>query len=88
MAAITPTSRAATGIGLLVLFPVMFFGGVYVPTEFLPAFLETISSYVPPSVQALQGAWIVTGAEPLQLGAMALCTAILGAVAARMFRRD
>ena len=88
VAAITPSPRAAAGIGLLVFFPVMFFGGVYVPTEFLPSFLETISSYVPPSVQALQEAWIGTGAEPLQLGAMLLCTAIFGAVAARTFRWD
>ena len=86
--AVAPSGRAANGIALLLFFPTMFFGGVYVPRSILPAWIGDVGKYFPPGVQALQDSWTGPGVQWSQLGAMALITLVVGALAAKLFRWD
>ncbi|MFZ0660854.1 MAG: ABC transporter permease [Candidatus Binataceae bacterium] len=56
IAAVARTSVAAKAISLAVLFPLLFFGGLWLPRELMPPFLLGISNLTPlgASVQAIQ----------------------------------
>lgn len=88
LAAVAPTGRSAQGIGSLLIFPVMFFAGLWVPRAAMPGTLRDVSDFTPlgASVQALQdaagGAW----PRPLHLAVMALYAMVFGVVAVRTFR--
>jgi len=47
IAAISSSSRVANGIGALVFFPMMFFAGLWVPRQRMPAALREIGDYTP-----------------------------------------
>lgn len=75
------------GVGLLlVIGPIMFLGGVYLPRPLLPETIQTIGAYVPPGVKALEDAWTGAGAQPLQLAVLAVFAVGSGVVAAKVFR--
>ncbi|MFI6345281.1 ABC transporter permease [Streptomyces sp. NPDC050560] len=86
VSSIAPSGRAAYGIGLLLFFPTMFFGGVYVPRSILPSGIADIGNYFPPSVQALQDSWTGSGVQPLHLAVMAVFIVAIGALAGKVFR--
>lgn len=86
VAAVAPSSRAATSIGLPMFFVVMFLGGVYVPRFLLPDVLVTIGDFTPPGVQGLQDAWLGTAPQLLPLAGMTAVAVVAGAVAVRLFR--
>jgi ABC-2 type transport system permease protein len=79
-------SRTATAVGTLLFLLVMFFGGVYVPRQILPEFLQGVGEWLPPGVQALQDAWTGAGVDPWQMVTMAALALVFSAVAARTFR--
>jgi ABC-2 type transport system permease protein len=56
--AAAPTVRAANALGALVFYPMMFFGGLFLPIAVMPPLLRHISSYTPmgAAVTALQDA--------------------------------
>lgn len=85
-AAVARTSKAASGVALIVFVPTMFFGGVYLPRPLLPEVLRRIGDYVPPGSQPLQDAWVGTGVQPLQLVVLAAFAIAGTALAARLFR--
>jgi ABC-2 type transport system permease protein len=85
-AAVAPTARVGTVLGLPLFFLAMFLGGVYVPRVFLPEFLIAIGDYTPPGVQSLLAAWTGVAPQPLQLAALAVITLVAGVAAARLFR--
>ena len=85
-AAVARTSKAASGVALIVFVPTMFFGGVYLPRPLLPEVLRRIGDYVPPGAQPLQDAWVGTGVQPLQLVVLAAFAIAGTALAARLFR--
>ncbi|HEV7981176.1 ABC transporter permease [Amycolatopsis sp.] len=85
-AALARTSRSAGGLAMIAYLPIMFFGGVYLPRQFLPDVVQQIGKFTPPGVQALQDAWTGAGPQPLQLAVLALFTVGIGALAARTFR--
>lgn len=85
-AALSRTARAAGGIAMILFVPAMFFGGVWVPRQFLPDVLQEIGKYLPPGVQALQDGWTGAGVQPLQLVALGAFAIGCGVVATKVFR--
>jgi ABC-2 type transport system permease protein len=64
IAATARTGKAAGGAGTILFYPLMFFAGLWVPQQIMPAVLRDISGYTPlgASVQAIQHS--VQGAFP------------------------
>lgn len=85
-AALARTSRSASGLAMIAYFPIMFLGGVYLPRQFLPEFVQRLGEFTPPGVQTLQDAWTGAGPQPLQLAVLAVFTTGIGFLAARTFR--
>jgi ABC-2 type transport system permease protein len=75
----------ATALNLLLAYA----GGLWMPPEFLPKFVQHISPYLPTRQFAdlLWSAWTGTGAAPALLG-LAIYTAAFGTIAAIGYRRD
>lgn len=86
VAAVAPTGKSAGMVAVVVFFPVMFFGGVYLPRELLPDGLARVGDYLPPATQALQDSWLGAGPQWTHLAAMVAITVGVGALAARLFR--
>jgi ABC-2 type transport system permease protein len=86
VAAVAPTSRAASGLSTVLFMAVMFFGGVYLPRFLLPDAIAHAGDYVPPGVQSLLDSWNGTAPEALPLLVMAATAVAAGAVAARIFK--
>ena len=86
VAAIAPTTGAATAMFLPLFVAVMFLGGVYLPRWLLPEFLVRIGDFTPPGVQSLLDAWSGTTPQVLPLVVMAAITVVAGWLAARAFR--
>ncbi|SDX33944.1 ABC-2 type transport system permease protein [Amycolatopsis xylanica] len=85
-AALAKTAKTASGIAMLAFIPIMFFGGVYVPRQFLPEVIQRIGAYLPPGIQALEESWTGAGAQPLQLVVLAGAAIGTAALAAKVFR--
>jgi ABC-2 type transport system permease protein len=88
IAAVARTSAAARGIMAAVLYPLLFFSGLYYPVQLLPGALQAISHFSPlgAAVQAMQAAMNVgfpPAAPFLVLAAYAL---VFGYLAKRFFR--
>ena len=88
VAAIAPTSRMATAIGMLLFFVSMFTGGVFTPREALPGFLNRIGDFMPlgATMQSVSDAWNGQFPQLLHLGVLATITVVFGLAAARLFR--
>ncbi len=86
--ALAPSARLAQAVSTVVLFPLMFFAGLWLPrTQMSPA-LRTVSDYTPlgagaRAVQAsIEGQWPSTAALLVLVGYALAC----GALATRVFR--
>lgn len=86
VAAVAPTSRAASGLSTVVFMSVMFFGGVYLPRFMLPDAVARAGDFVPPGVQSLLDGWNGTAPEALPLLVMAATAVAAGALSARIFK--
>lgn len=88
IAALAPSGRGAQGIGLILFFPSLFFGGVYIPRESMPSVMRHISDFTPlgAGLKALRDAWMGHDPRPLHLAIMAAYAVVAGVVAARFFR--
>jgi ABC-2 type transport system permease protein len=88
IAALAPTGKAANAIGTVLFFPVMFFAGLWVPREAMPAALRHVGDFTPLGAgeQALHdaaaGAWPHPGPVAVLLAYVVVC----GLAAARLFR--
>lgn len=85
-ASVARTSRSASALAAIALFPIMTLGGVYVPRQLLPTVVQRIGEFTPPGVQALQDSWTGAGPQPLQLAVLAVFTVVIIALATRLFR--
>jgi ABC-2 type transport system permease protein len=88
VAALAPSAKAATGIGMLLFFPNMFLAGIYFPREAFPQALQNVGDLTPlgAAVQAVRDTW---GGEPprlLHLVTMVGYGLVAGILAARTFR--
>lgn len=88
VAALAPSGQAASGIGTVLFFPVLFFGGLWVPREQMNDTLRTISDFSPlgAGVQSLQDT--TSGDWPQLISVLVLIgwTLVAGGLAARYFR--
>lgn len=88
VAAVAPSGTAATGIGTVLFFPVLFFAGLWVPREVMPETLRGISDFTPlgAAVQALKDSSAGHWPQPLALAVMTAYVVVFGLAAARTFR--
>lgn len=88
VAAVAPTARAATGIGMLLFIPNMFLAGVYFPTEEMSHSLQIVGDYSPlgAALHAVRQSWMGQQPHPLYLGIMAAWAVAASLAAARFFR--
>ncbi|MBP2477412.1 ABC-2 type transport system permease protein [Crossiella equi] len=88
IAAVAPTTRVATGIGVGVFFLSILLGGVSFPAEIMPGFMNTLSGYLPigASMQALRASWGGEWPETVPLLVLGALTVVCSGIAARMFR--
>ncbi|ALG07149.1 ABC transporter permease [Kibdelosporangium phytohabitans] len=88
VAAIAPSARVATGVGVGLFFASLVFGGVFMPAESLPPFLVHVGDYTPlgAAMQSLRASWGGTMPETLHLGVLGAYTVVAGFAAARLFR--
>jgi ABC-2 type transport system permease protein len=88
VAAVAPSGKAGNAIGTLLFFPVMFFAGLWVPREVMPAVLRRIGDFTPLGAgehalhDAATGAWPHLG----QLAVLAAYVMVFGLAAAKLFR--
>ncbi|WP_158891214.1 ABC transporter permease [Amycolatopsis anabasis] len=88
VAALASTGRTAAGVGSVLFFPMLALGGVWVPKEKLPAFLQGVADVLPlgATLNSLRAAWAGNDPRLLQLIALGVCLAVCGSLAARFFR--
>jgi ABC-2 type transport system permease protein len=88
IAAAAPTARGAQAIGMILLYPLLFFAGLFWPIPTMPSALRHLSHATPlgAAVQALQDAALGHWPHPLQLLTLAAYAVLFGLAAARLFR--
>lgn len=88
IAARAPKGSAASGLGMLVYFPMLLFAGVWTPGPMMPDAIATIGAYTPlgAASQALSTAWFSAELPVLELVVMLCYVVVLYPVAARLFR--
>jgi ABC-2 type transport system permease protein len=88
VAAVASSQGIAAGIAQGLLYPLLFFAGIYIPTQFLPAYLQTISSLTPvgAAVNALESSMQGIFPTAISLLVMAAYAAFFSFVAIRYFR--
>jgi ABC-2 type transport system permease protein len=87
-AAVAPSAKAATGIGMAMLFPMMALGGIWVPRFLMPDVLQRISDFIPLGalLESMQDAWTGAGLDPLRVIVMAAVAIGAVLVSVRTFR--
>ncbi|MFC6014971.1 ABC transporter permease [Plantactinospora solaniradicis] len=88
VAAFTPTSRAAVGLGSLIYYPMLFAAGVWTPGPLMPDAVRRVADFTPlgAASQALQDTWAGDWPQPLHLVVMVGFTVVLGGLATKLFR--
>lgn len=88
IAAVAPNARIASGIGMIVYFPMLFFAGVWTPGPSMPDAARAIADFTPigAAAEAMSDAWAGDWPNPLYLAVMAGWAVLAGFVAARLFR--
>jgi ABC-2 type transport system permease protein len=88
VAALAPSAKTATSIGMILYLPIMFFAGLWVPRAAMSETTRHISDYTPlgAGVQALQDAANGAWPQPLHLAVMAAYVIVFSVAAARFFR--
>ncbi|MEV0609378.1 ABC transporter permease [Polymorphospora rubra] len=88
VASLAPSGKSAGAAGTVLLFPIMFFAGLWLPREAMNDVLRAISDFTPlgAGVQSLQDATAGHWPSPLHLAVMLGWTIVAGGLAARYFR--
>ncbi|GIH75354.1 ABC transporter permease [Planobispora longispora] len=88
IAALAPTAKAAPGVGSILMFPLLFMAGMWIPRELMPDLVRQIGDFLPmaPFAQALRDTWAGNAPQMLHLIVMAATLAVTGGLAARFFR--
>jgi len=88
VASLAPTGKAASAIGSILFFPILFFAGLWLPRAAMSDVLRRISDFTPlgAGVQSLQDAAAGHWPQLLHVAVMLGWTIVAGGVAARYFR--
>ncbi|MEV4217415.1 ABC transporter permease [Nonomuraea sp. NPDC049725] len=88
IASIAPSSKAAPGIGSVVMFPLLFLAGMWLPREIMPDALRTVSDYsvVGPFVNAMRDTWAGDWPQLPHLAVMLVGLALFGGLAVKLFK--
>jgi ABC-2 type transport system permease protein len=88
IAALARTSGAARGLMAAVLYPMLFFSGLYYPVQLMPAVIRDISNYSPlgAAVQAIGTTWVGQFPSARPLLVLAGYAVVFGSLAWRFFR--
>ncbi|MER6951985.1 ABC transporter permease [Nonomuraea sp. NPDC000554] len=88
IASIAPNGKTAPGIGSVVMFPLMFLAGMWIPREIMPDALRTASDFsvAGPFGQALRDTWAGHPPQLLHVAVMAVGLLLFGGLAVRLFR--
>jgi len=86
--ALAPNGRSAPGIGNMIMFPLLFLGGVWVPRQNMPEVLATISRFSPsgPLGESLFNAWSGAAVSLEAVLVLAAWLVIATGLAIRFFR--
>lgn len=78
----------ASGLGMLVYFPMLFLAGLWTPGPLMPDTVEVIATYTPlgAASQAMNEAWFGGGMPWLQLAVMLAWTVAMFGLASRTFK--
>lgn len=85
---LAPKATTASGIGMLIYFPMLFLAGLWTPGPLMPDAVERVATYTPlgAASQAMNDAWFGTGMPWVQLIVLVAWTVVMFAIAARTFR--
>jgi ABC-2 type transport system permease protein len=88
IAGIAPNSKVAPAIGSLMMFPLLFVAGMWIPREVMPGPLRTISDYsvVGPFVNAMRDTWAGGWPQLPHLAVMIAGLVLFSGLAVRVFR--
>ncbi len=88
IAAVAPSQGAANGMMMALLYPLLFFAGVYVPMQVLPSSLQTVASFTPvgAAVKALESSMQGNFPSITPLLVMTAYTAVFSYIAIHYFR--
>ena len=90
IASLAPTQRAANIIGLVILYPMLYLSGAFMPLETMPETLQSVSKFLPLTyvVNLLRGLWFGKPTSELWLPVLVLGAmfVVCSALAARLFR--
>ncbi|MGN9839919.1 ABC transporter permease [Nonomuraea sp. H19] len=86
----TLSSKAAIGVSQLVFFPLAILGGLLLPPQILPGFIQAVSPYIPTRGAAELIWWATAGTSPsvVSLVMLAGWTVVAAAAAVWAYRRD
>ncbi|NUR86792.1 MAG: ABC transporter permease [Nonomuraea sp.] len=88
IAAVSPTAKATSGIGSVVMFPLMFVAGMWLPREQMPEILQRISDFsiAGPFGQGMRDAWAGNPPQLLHVVVLVVGILVFGGLAVRLFR--
>ncbi|GAA3251021.1 ABC transporter permease [Nonomuraea helvata] len=88
IAALAPNPKVASGIGSVVMFPLMFLAGMWVPRDIMPDALRAVSDYsvAGPFAEALRETWAGHPPQTVHLAVVGAALLLFGGLAARLFR--
>ncbi|MEV4107914.1 ABC transporter permease [Nonomuraea sp. NPDC049695] len=88
IAALAPNPKVASGVGSVVMFPLMFLAGMWVPRDIMPDALRAVSDYsvAGPFAEALRDTWAGHPPETAHLAVVGAGLLLFGGLAARLFR--
>ncbi|MCG5215686.1 ABC transporter permease [Streptosporangium sp. KLBMP 9127] len=86
--ALAPTAKSAPGIGSLLMFPLLFVSGMWMPREAMADLLRQVGDFLPvvPFGQALRDTWGGAAPAPLNLVVMTATLLLAGGAAVRFFK--
>lgn len=88
IAAVASSARVASGISMIVYFPMLFFAGVWTPGDAMPDAARAIADFTPigAAVEAMTDAWFGDWPSALHVAVLVAWTLGAGIAATKLFR--